>query len=233
MPWDYDALPTSNSAPCGHNATLTAPISADGTPTVGQRYTVPARHGRAVRLRAGQTLRVINTPGSQVCDFWAFRADNPNEFLSMEHVRQVLNRVIPRVGDALVTNRRRPILTMTADTSPGIHDTLIAACDLFRFINLGVEAYHDNCADNLRMALAAIGVTAPEVPQPLNLWMNIPVRDGTLRWEPPVARPGDHVDLRAEVDCIAAMSACPQDMVPINGADCVPRPVDFQVLNDA
>ena len=32
-------------------------------------------------------------------------------------------------GDKMITNRRRPILTLIADTSPGRHDTLIAPCD--------------------------------------------------------------------------------------------------------
>jgi Domain of unknown function (DUF1989) len=65
--------------------------------------------------------------------------------------------------------------TLVEDTSPGVHDTLIAACDLFRYITLGVDEYHDNCSDNLRMAMMAIGLTVPEVPQPFNIWMNIPL----------------------------------------------------------
>ena len=64
----------------------------------------------------------------------------------------------------LLTNRRRPILTLLEDTSPGVHDTLIAACDPFRY-RPRLTDYHDNCADNLRMAMEAIGAR-PEVPQP-------------------------------------------------------------------
>lgn len=231
MAIDIDTLPKSNREPCGHNPSLGAPISPDGTAEPGRRYTVPARQGRAVRLAAGQTLRVINTHGTQVCDFWAFRADNPDEMMSMEHVRPWLNRMIPKPGDDLVTNRRRPILTLVADTSPGIHDTVIAACDLFRYLTLGVKDYHDNCADNLRMALMAIGFPVSEVPQPLNLWMNIPVdADMGLSFKPTVSRPGDYVDLRAAVDCVCAMSACPQDLIPINGEDMTPTDVAFEVL---
>ncbi len=221
--------PSANTAPCGHNATLHNPVSADGTPELGHLYQVPARHGRAVRVAKGQTIEVINTHGTQVCDFWAFSSANHAEFMSWEHGRGYLNRLIPKVGDALATNRRRPILTLIEDTSPGIHDTLMAACDLFRYINFGVEQYHDNCADNLRMAMMAIGVPVPEVPQPLNLWMNIPVnKDWSVDWLPPVSKPGDKVRMRAEMDCICAMSACPQDMIPINNM----KPVDvhFRVV---
>ena len=170
-----EQLPRSNSEPCGHNHTLENPISTDGTPVFGERYEVATRGGRAVRLKAGQTIRIINTHGTQVCDTWAFSTNNLNEFMSWEHGRAWLSGLIPRVGDPLMSNRRRPIMTLTADTSPGIHDTLMAACDLFRYMTLGVEGYHDNCADNLRLAMQAIGTEVSEVPQPFNLWINIPV----------------------------------------------------------
>ncbi len=206
-------VPAGNAEPCGLNPTLRSPISHDGTPELGLLYQVPARQGRAVRVKQGQMIEAINTHGTQVCDFWAFSSANPAEF--MEHARGFLNRVIPKVGDGLATNRRRPILTLVADTSPGVLDTLMAACDLFRYINFGVKEYHDNCADNLRMAMMAIGVPVPEVPQPLNLWMNIPVNaDWSVEWLPPVSKAGDKVRMRAEMDCICAMSACPQDMIP-------------------
>ena len=108
--------------------------------------------------------------------------------------------------------------------------SLIAACDLFRYRALGVEAYHDNCSDNLRLAMMAIGLTVADVPQPLNLWMNIPVGDDWgIAWQPPVCAPGDHVLLRAEMDCIVVLSACPQDMIPVNGADMTPMEVAFVV----
>lgn len=222
--------PCDNATPCGTNATLTSPISPDGTPELGLRYPVPAREGRAVRLAKGQSIRVINPQGTQVCDFWAFSAANRAEYLSWPHARGWINRVVPVPGDELVTNRRRPILTLLEDTSPGVHDTLIAACDLFRYIRLGVNEYHDNCSDNLRMAMMAIGLTVPEVPQPFNIWMNIPVGPNwAIDWLAPVSRPEDHVLLRAEMDCVIAMSACPQDMVPINGEGMTPVDLAFVV----
>lgn len=222
--------PADNGTPCGVNPTLHNPISADGWPEPGKAYVVPARQGRAVRLRRGQSITVANTHGTQVCDTWAFNAANRAEFLSWPHARAWIDRAIPVPGDVLVTNRRRPILTLVSDTSPGVHDTLIAACDLFRYITLGVTDYHDSCADNLRLAMMAIGMPIGDVPQPFNLWMNTPVgADGRITWNPPVSRAGDTVVLRAEMDCIVAMSACPQDIVPINGVNRAPVEVAFSV----
>ena len=94
---------------------------------------IPARKGKAVRVRKGQRVKVVNTTGQQVVDTWAFSADDLAEFMSMEHSRVAIGQIIPAVGDTLVTNRRRPILTLIEDTSGGIHDTLFAACDRWRY----------------------------------------------------------------------------------------------------
>ena len=198
--------------------------------------TIPARGGKAAFVEAGQRIRVINTHGQQVVDTWAFRRDELTEFMSMEHSRTFLSRIMARVGDSMVTNHRRPILTLVEDTtvegdSAGIHDTLLAACDRYRYELLGCEGYHDNCTDNLTAGLAELGLTPAETPSPWNLFMNIPVAsDGTVSFEAPVSRPGDYVTLRAEMDCVLAFSACPQDIVPINGVDCIPTEAHFQIL---
>ena len=192
---------------------------------------IPARRGKAVRVRKGQRIKVINTKGQQVVDTWAFNADNLHELMSMEHSRVAIGHIIPAIGDVLVTNRRRPILALVEDTSGGIHDTLFAACDRWRYEQLGCTEYHDNCTDNLFAALQALGLTPPECPSPLNLFMNIPwTPTGGLSFDPPTTKPGDFVTLRAELDCIVAMSACPQDILPINGTTGVTTEVHYEIV---
>jgi len=199
--------------PDGSNNTQSSPISEDGDPETNVEYTIPAGEGRAVRLYAGDALKIITPSGHQVCDFFAVAANSPSEFVSMEHCRTAWGRIYIQLGDALVTNRRRTLLKLEEDTSPGVHDTLIAACDHTRYVELGCSEYHDNCADNFKMALSAIGIAAAHVPAPLNLWMNIPVdENGAYAWTAPAAEADDYVVLRAQADCIAVMSACPQDM---------------------
>lgn len=208
-----------------------APLAPEGRIAPGTVHEVPAREGRAVRLPAGGRLAVGNPFGTQVGDLWAFVDWDPHEALSMEHLRAGLRRIAPRAGDPLLTNRRRALLTLVEDTSPGVHDTLVAACDVHRYAQLGATAPHDNCTDNLRLALAALGLAAAEVPAPLNLWMNIPVgADGAMEWRPTVARPGDRVVLRAERDCVVVVSSCPMDLLPINGEDAVIRPLTLERL---
>ena len=120
--------------------------------TTDAQITIPARKGKAAFVAQGQLVKVINTHGQQVVDTWAFRQDDMAEFMSMEHSRTAIGRTMPVLGQSMVTNRRRPILTPVEDTSGGIHDTLLAACDRYRYELLGCIEYHDNCTDNLAAA---------------------------------------------------------------------------------
>ncbi|WP_089210588.1 DUF1989 domain-containing protein [Streptosporangium subroseum] len=187
--------------------------------TTGEkRVTVPAREGRAVRVAAGQWVRVVDLEGGQVGDVFAFGAGDVTEHLSASHTRSHTSRLFPAVGEQFVTNSRRPILTLVSDTSPGWHDMLIAACDPARYAALGVREAHASCAENLRRSLATLGLAVAVTPQPVNVFMRIPVREsGELRWLPAAGRPGDAITFEAAMDCVVVVSACPQDLVEING----------------
>jgi len=189
---------------------------------------IPARRGVATRVGLGQTVTILNSHGKQVVDTWAFNAGDTHEFMSMEHSRAAMLKLSPQVGDTLVTNRRRAILTLVADTTPGIHDTLIAACDVHRYRQLGAAGHHDNCTQNLDLALGTLGIAAAQTPAPLNLFMNVPVAgNGALSFQPPVSEAGQYIAFRAEMDLIIVLSACPQDMVPVN--DMNPTDAHFQI----
>jgi uncharacterized protein YcgI (DUF1989 family) len=192
---------------------------------------IPAREGRAVRIERGRRFRVIDAEGGQVADTWAFVADDPGEHHSAQHTRAYVDRLFPRPGEQFVTNRRRPILTLEEDNTAGIHDMLIAACDPARYEGLGVDGWHASCEENLHEALDALGVEPiPRfAPQPINLFMNTPVRaDATIEWLPAETNAGDHVVLRAELDIVVAVSACPQDIVAINKRR--PSPIEIELL---
>lgn len=179
---------------------------------------VPAATAAVFALARGEEVTVTNTTGRQVVDLWAVGRDDPTEYLSMAHTRTALARLTPRVGDTMVSSLRRPMLTMVDDTSPGTHDTLIAACDGERYRQLGVAGEHPSCAANFRAVLGSHGVTPVFVPCPLNLFMRIPWDEaGELRFLDTGAAPGDLVTMRAERDVLVVASACPMDVNPING----------------
>ena len=191
---------------------------------------IPARCGAATHLRKGQKVKIINTHGSQVVDFWAFNADHPGEFMSMEHCRVWLGHYRPKPGAVLITNQRRNILRFLEDTSPGVHDTMMAACDRFRYEQLGCTDYHDNCTDNLWEALAAVRFKPTETPCPFNLWQNTPVDStGGIEQLRTVSKRGDFVLFKALMDVVLCFSACPQDIVQINSGR--PKNAHYQIID--
>ena len=197
--------------------------------------TIPAGHGKAARLAAGQKIKLVNSHGTQVVDCWAFNAYDLAEYMSMESSRVWNLRLNPKVGNVFVTTQRRPILTLVEDTTPGIHDTFCAACDRYRYALLGVEGYHRNCQDNMFEGMAELGVTPPfPIPASWNIFMNIPLLEDRVSFDvrPTECNPGDYIVIRAEMDCYVAFSACPQDILPIHGeGGAPPRDCHFQVLD--
>ena len=146
----------------------------------------------------------------------------------MEHTRVALDRYRPKVGDTLVTNKRRSILKIVEDLC-GVHDTLLAACDRYRYQQLGCKEYHRNCDDNLWQAMVDAGFRPSETPSPFNLWQNTPVEaDGTIGQYPAASKRGDYIVMRAEMDLVICLSCCPQDITRINSGK--PRNAHFQII---
>jgi uncharacterized protein YcgI (DUF1989 family) len=200
------------------------------TDRVVRRLTIPASHAAAVAVRKGEILDVVNTHGTQVVDTWAFNAGDRAEFMSMAHTRSVNSRVWPAFGQSFVSIKRRPMLYLIADTSPGVHDTLLCGCNRAIYAELGCTEYHRNCEDNLHEALAAAGMDVGFTPAPLNLFMNVAVaEDGAVVRAAPVSRAGDCISLRTGMDLVVVLSACPQDITPINGDARMPRDVEAVV----
>lgn len=178
---------------------------------------VPAAHGRAFEARAGEFIAVEDVAGRQIGDFVAFNADEPDEWLSPSHTRVALMSMRLRPGDRLVSSRRRPMLEVVADTV-GVHDFSVPACDPSRYeVFFGITG-HRNCHENLTEALAPYGVDPLQIRDPFNLFQNSPTSAaGALSLVEPVSKAGDRIVFRALVNLVGAVSACPQDFLPVNG----------------
>lgn len=191
--------------------------------------TIEAGTAQAVDLAKGDVVRVVNSEGHQVVDTWAFAADRPSDHLSMEHSRSATYRILYQPGDTLVSASFRPMLTILADTSPGIHDTLHAACSAESNVFYGAPASHPNCQDNLKGVMADRGVDLVTIPCPWNLFEHAVVQsDGSLMDESSAAKPGDYVELRAEMDLVLVCSACPSTVGDISQGE--PRGAEIQTF---
>ncbi|MNL73373.1 hypothetical protein D3C87_1988260 [compost metagenome] len=88
---------------------------------------------------------------------------------------------------------------------------------------------HPNCHDNLEKALKPYRLGYTELPDPINWFMNNVLDDnGDYVIEPPLSKPGDYVMLEALDDVVVAVSACSQDLAPVNGWKVTP--LKLQVL---
>jgi uncharacterized protein len=178
------------------------------------RLEIAPGYGQAISVPAGQAVTVTDVDGGQVGDLFAFVTGDPTEYLSASHTRAVLGRMFPRPGEAFMSTRREPLLILEADSSPGVHDMLVAACDPKRYQLLGA-ADHRSCAANLAEAYPESA--AVPVPQPVNIFMAVEVApDGAISLGESPTAAGDSITLRAVRDCTVVVSVCPQDLIPIN-----------------
>lgn len=184
---------------------------------------VPACEGRAIRVRVGDRLRIVDVEGRQVGDFAAWSAVDPDEYFSPSHTVTQNWRITLRPGDALATNRRNDMFRVVADTV-GYHDLIVPCCDPEAYLRRYALADHRSCTVNLGEALSAIGLAFPvRGEQALNLFMKTRIGPaGEMIYEEPSHGAGSHIDLDCLMEAVVALSACPQDQTPTNGWKCTP-----------
>lgn len=199
---------------------------------VVKSHVIEPMMGWAGEVKEGQFIRVVDPRGRQCADFWAFNAEDLDEHLSAMHTRVWVNRLCPVPGESFHSNHRRPILQVIAD-SCGVHDLLTAACDEHRYRLYGLKHDHRSCAGNLREVMGPYFKTERfYVPQPFNIFANCPVgADGSVLNGPAPSKAGDHVVMKAWIDLVVAISACPQEFNPIAGW--FPSEVIVEILEPA
>jgi uncharacterized protein YcgI (DUF1989 family) len=186
---------------------------ADGV----REVVVPAAHGGAIEVRAGEYLSIVDLEGAQVADFVALRRDDPGRFLSVHQTRSTLRRWTLKVGDRLVDNDREPVFEIVRD-DVGVHDLFFCACSPALYRQRFGLTDHRSCRMNLLEALQPYGLTERQIPDPINVFMRTPPRaDGDFEFHPAPSRPGDRIVLACLTDVVAAVSSCPMDLSPING----------------
>lgn len=190
------------------------------------RQLIPAASGAGLRLARGEHLRIIDIEGGQTGDLMAFSPDG-RERLSNGRSFDYNGKIYLSTGSVLWSDRSSPMLTIVED-GVGRHDFLYSSCSLEMYrLQYGVTGYHANCHDNLLTALRNLGIHPDSLPTAFNFFMSANVHpDGRLEIVTPVCRAGDSMVLRAEMDLIVALSACPASTC--NGGS-PPRPLAFEI----
>jgi uncharacterized protein len=174
-------------------------------------------------IRKGEILRIIDMEGQQAVDFICFNADDVNETYDNTVTVRLASRPFLRKGDVLYSNLANPMFTMIEDTI-GNHDTICGCCSAeINFLRYQVKNT-PSCRANFLRELSRHGLDSRSLVPNVNFFMNIPFSaNGEFQFKAPLSRPGDHVDLAAEMDCLAVISNCPQILNPANNFN--PTPV--------
>lgn len=204
---------------------------------------VPPKEARALVVRKGEILRVTDLEGQQVVDVAIFNAHNYREKLSLSYSTSryalllsakrrnievppdLMSRDYLCEGDYLMSTINNPMMTIWRETPEpkGIHKVNQRMCNRRFYESFGIFG-KDGCHENISRAVAPYGILPEDIPDTIDLFMNYHHDCAQHRWvaEAPVSKPGDYVELRAEMDCLVGLSNCPEDSSPINGYRCTP-----------
>ena len=198
--------------------------------TLSASVTVPPREARCFTVPAGHCFRCVSVEGAQVGDLNLWSDDLSERFYSGK--TRALHGTHLSTGDRMWSSfpSLRPMATITDDTldwygfdeyGGGVHDVIGTRCDPYthNLLSDGGQ-YHHCCHSNLTRALAqarnlTLTEAEPLVHDVLNVFMctGFSRETGQYFMKQSPVRPGDHLEFFAEIDLLAALSACP-------GGDC-------------
>lgn len=204
--------------------------AARGQAVLVDEVMVAPREAAAITVPAGHFLRMLSVGGPQVGDLNLFAADNLAERFYSGKTRALHGTHIT-TGDRMWScfPYLRPMATVVADTlgwygidefGGSVHDVIGTRCDPYTGRLLSGDDYHHCCHSNLTRALAdhtglSLAEAEPHVHDVMNLFMCTGfTRDtGQYFMKASPVRPDDYLELFAEIDLLAVLSACP-------GGDC-------------
>ncbi|NLB52812.1 MAG: urea carboxylase-associated family protein [Syntrophomonadaceae bacterium] len=181
-----------------------------------EEQVIPPRGFYARHIYKGQVIRITDLEGQQVPDFICFNRYNHVEKISVNNTLLINGNIYATTGHVLYSTHCNPMFTIINDTC-GRHDLICGSCSEYSNALRYKVRGTPNCRDNMISALAPYGVCEAEIPYSFNIFMNCPVSlDGSISIQEPISKPGDFIELQAEMDCLIAISNCPQERNPCN-----------------
>jgi uncharacterized protein len=190
---------------------------------------VPKNSGAAFDVKQGQRLRVA---GKSIVDFVAFSLSDLAERFDQARTKTNQVKIFITTGDILYSKRNNPMLRIVEDTfKEGRHDLQKGMCSRKRFEMVaegksrrvfaeGVdinptkreEIPDHGCWENLSAAVKPWKILPDDIPSPFNIFQCMRIDPETGAMYDTMIRPNDeaHIDFRAEMDLLVAVSACPE-----------------------
>jgi urea carboxylase-associated protein 1 len=194
-----------------------------------QSHSVPAESPWSGLVRKGETIRIVDSDGQQAVDTIFYRADDFAERYSAQDTLRVQGSAYVGVGTKVMSNEGNVMLTVVGDTC-GRHDTSAGACSCeSNTVRFGHETrYLHACRDNFVVEVTKHGMGKRDIVPNINFFMNVPIEPtGEMTIVDGLSRPGDYVELVAEMDVLCVISNCPQINNPCNGFN--PTPIRILV----
>lgn len=188
---------------------------------------IAPQSGVAFRLRRGEVLRITDPFGQQVADLFAFKDGDSTCSLSSGRSIDYASKIFLTTGDVLYSNDSRRMFTIGTDMV-GRHDFLLTPCSQEMFeILYHHHGHHPSCFDNLCRSFAEFGITPDQIGTTFNVFMNVGVDAlGTVSVNTPKSRPGDCVELHADMDMVCALTSCSAEKSN-NGSF---KPIDYEII---
>ena len=187
-------------------------------------HMIPAEAPWSGLVKKGQTIRIIDSEGQQAVDTIFYRADDFAERYSAQDTLRAQGAAYVGIGTKIMSHGGNVMLVVTADTS-GRHDTSAGACSCeSNSVRFGHETkYLHACRDNFVLEVTKHGMGKRDIVPNINFFMNVPIEpSGEMTIVDGLSRPGDYVEMLAEMDVLCVISNCPQINNPCNGFNPTP-----------
>lgn len=204
-------------------------------PRIVEDIMIPASHGKAFVVKKGQILRIIEVDGVQVADCTFL---NAHDYREGYHAGQSVGlNMLEGIGTMRRLTKlyskppRENVMLTVVDDPVGVHFVWSGGrCSRMVYaLRDGIAVYHRTCQENLEEALAPFGIEPDGIPDVFNAFMNVDIIDEKkMVFNRPPTKPGDYIDLRAEMDILAAISACPSDVSASTGFN--PKRLQVHIL---
>jgi hypothetical protein len=192
-----------------------------------QEVVIRKNTGRAFIVKRGQIIRII---GESTADFVVFNLRNVRERFDQARTKVDQGKIYVTTGDLLISKFNNVMMTIVKDTYLGTHDMEKGMCSTSFYRKWGDKIFKiygatwkkvgrkrgaapkHGCWENLAKALRPWKISKEDIPSPLNIFQTMVIngKTGTMRYALTRPKPGAHMDLRAEMDCLVGISACPE-----------------------
>jgi urea carboxylase-associated protein 1 len=174
-------------------------------------------------------LRIVDLEGAQAVDFLCYNAREHEERYHAPNTLKKAHTLRLTTGHSLYSDVAQPIFTIVADTH-GTHDTIGGCCSAPSNLMLYGADNAPGCRETFLRELGKFGMGRRDIVPNVNFFCDVPVHDRYVLSETVFqsgsSRPGDYVDLRAEMDALAIVSNCRQTNNPCNAG----RPTPIEVI---